>query len=211
MTTLIMSGERPQQIADGDNTLTCRPVVAGDTLREGNPVQRLATAVISAKGIAKWKVGSVYGIKPARTAPVCLVDLDFNEHALGLDRLGNVIVLAPGKVVTDLRACWTEVYRNVIPDGSWSLRVLRDDILFAESRRYHLLQVRILALARVDVRVISHEDAKAAGFNGAWAYVQWWAKQYDKCATERDEERGYLTRPLAFCDAWQIRFERVLA
>ena len=72
MTTLIMSALRPQQIADGVKTMTCRPVREGDMFRQ--EALGMPAAAIGGKGVLKWKVGGVYGIKPARTAPVCIVD-----------------------------------------------------------------------------------------------------------------------------------------
>lgn len=214
MTTFIMSEDRPQQIADGVKTITCRPVKAGDVLREHYP--GLRDAVITPRG-TRWTVGNLYGIKPARTAPVCLVGSD-------------------GKVVTDYH---DRLYTLCLySDAVWelSLKQARDVLLEADVG-YSLLQLRVLQLAQVDIREMTPAIAAAAGFAGKGestvGYWEFWLKAYDPhafndkavhehrvayhitkdCSYEQYFvllEARLWERPADLYKAWQIRFERAI-
>lgn len=197
MTTLTMSGNRPQQIADGEKRLTCRPVKPGDSFRKCGAPTHLPDAVMSAKRVIKWRVGGVYGIKPQRTAPVCLVD-------------------KYGEVVRNLLAEHQRVFRHR-EDLQDDFAGLRDALLWTNDG-YSLLQVKVLEIKRVDVRDITHADALAEGFNRRSEFWQTWCELYDTGAVDiaawlagSDFVRIHLkTRPAELYDAWQLRFERVL-
>lgn len=168
MTTLTMSANRPQQIVDRIKRLTCRPVMPGDVFRPANEALKLPAAVISGKGILKWKVGGTVGIKPQRIAPVCLVDKN-------------------GKVVTDLRTEWQRWYALADWRATRSAKQMRDDLL--EVGRpgidgYTLLRTTVLSLKRYDVRDMTLAEARDEGFAGPGGdsvigFWRFWCGTYD--------------------------------
>jgi hypothetical protein len=213
MTTLIMSDNRPQQIVDGEKTLTNRPVMPGDWFRPGDG-KTLPDAVITGKGVTKWKVGGLIPIKPKRVSPTCLVD----KH---------------GKVVMDLKAEYERLFRRDAP--AWAKPLELRSGLVNSGEGYTLLYTKVLALKPADVRDMTEAEAKAGGFGGVRDYLDWWIHQYD---AETAEHMAFLDTPAASPEvrrhaiitphgevytardflrtreadkynAWQIRFERV--
>lgn len=199
MNALIMSDNRPQQIWDEIKTATSRPFREGDLFREA--ALGLPAAVISGKGVLKWEVGGVAGIKAGRTLPVCIVD-------------------CAGKVVPNITLEYLKHFP--LPEHRITHREMRDALLevgLPELRDYRLLRVQVLALKRYDVRDITHEEAVAEGFLGIGGFWKTWCELYDRNAIHLatwviggDVLRRVLKqRPAKLYDAWQIRFQRVLA
>lgn len=93
------------------------------------------------------------------------------------------------------------------------LRVdLRDGL---KDNGYVPLQICITKIRREDVREISHDDARAEGFESKWQFLSLWAQINDKTLWQRpyysDESfrERQRARPLKFYDAWCLDFEVV--
>lgn len=157
MSSLIMSDNRPQQIADGIKTLTCRLAMPGDTFRRGD-WSPLPDAVISAKGYVKWRVGGICPIVPKRGHPACLVD-------------------ANGQVV---RNYYDILYSRTLYDDivyELSEKQARD-VLLESNTGYALLKVRVTGLCGMDVRTMTDQEALDEGFASVSAYLNWWENTY---------------------------------
>jgi len=216
MTTLIMSENRPQQIADGIKKLTVRPKKDGDRLV---PHSRTGSgfAVTDGKGYTRWQVEKLYGIKPKRTHPVCLVDRQ-------------------GKVVTDYHdILYTlTLYDDIVYE--LTMKQARDVMLNANNE-YRLLRVKLLDIKAYDVRQMNGAEAAAEGFggpdgDGVVGYWEWWCKTYDPvvlkdkaviehhaaynaghCSWEQYYvllEGRVFNRPDKLYEGWQLQFERYL-
>lgn len=203
MNALTMSEHRPQQIWDGEKTLTSRPFRQGDLFHAA--WQMLPDAVISASGRVKYRVGDVCGIKPKRQHPVCVVD-------------------ANSAVVTDLKAEYECAFRRDAPDDI-SLKQMRDALLevgLPELKDYTLLRVKVLEIKRIDVRDITGEEAVAEGFRDKIFFLETWCRLYDPVMNERMADCEHAPwypnhcplflgeRPDELYDAWLLRFQRVL-
>jgi hypothetical protein len=195
MSALTMSGERPQQIVDGLKTVTCRPVKPGDMFRQANAAMMLEDAVIAASGVIKWRVGGIVPVKPGRIQPTCLVE----------DR--------DSEVVRDLLRTCQRLHPRV--DFERDTPKLLRDYLLCTHDGFSLLYVKVTALARVDVREMTHDEAIAEGFTDAYSYLEWWTKAYDSKAftvrnrgTKSQWHSWLKTRPAERYDAWQLRFQR---
>lgn len=197
--TLIMSEDRPQQIWDGIKFLTCRPRKEGDRFQHATDV--LPAKVLDANMRTRWQVGGVYGIKPQRIAPVCLVD-------------------ASGKVVTDLVAEYLDVFGYGFGDEDITLKGRRDTLL-QEAHGYRLLQVRVQGIHPVDVRRMNHLEALAEGFSNVMEFWHVWCSLHDPAMIQRMADCEHAPwypnhcplflgeRPDDLYQAWMLRFQAV--
>lgn len=232
MNALIMSENRPQQIEDGIKTLTSRPVRQGDVFRAA--WQNLPDAVLS-NGRVKWEVGGVAGIKPGRILPVCLVDcagkVVTDLRAEWLRFYGFRDSAADSVSAKQMRDDLLQIGVPELPD----YRMQRVQVLAL--KRYDvrdMTQDEALAEGFADVQSYlewwtqtydPETRQQIAWFDGVPSdseieyELTGETRPAHLCSRSIITPHGevynahdyLLTRPVKLYDAWQIRFQRVLA